>query len=362
MIKGNKGEWSEFYAFLKILVDKKLFGADENLNAIENKFLLVLQIIREEAKMGKRIYDISGDNGDIRILNSDNVQIAVIDENRIKPSVAKIFQKMKEAPDTTFEIEIAQEMMDELECTQIKAICSKKSDIETVIKDNTSPGVHNLGFSIKSMLGSPATLLNASGATNFIFRVEGFNGDIAEVNEIDSRSKVRDRINKIREMGGSLIFDGLQSDVFEKNLIKIETVLPEILAETVKSFFEGKGNNVIDLMGAISTNKELSEKTKLESREDYEFKIKRFLADVALGMMPKKKWDGLTQAHGGYIVVKEDGDIVCYHLYNRDDFQDYLLKNTRLETPGTTKHKYAELYREDGNLYLKLNLQIRFLK
>jgi hypothetical protein len=29
MIKGNKGEWSEFYAFLKLLSDRKLFAADE---------------------------------------------------------------------------------------------------------------------------------------------------------------------------------------------------------------------------------------------------------------------------------------------------------------------------------------------
>lgn len=33
-MKANKGEWSELYAFLKILEDKKLFAADKNLEII----------------------------------------------------------------------------------------------------------------------------------------------------------------------------------------------------------------------------------------------------------------------------------------------------------------------------------------
>lgn len=54
----NKGEWSEFYAFLKIILDKKLYAADNNLNKIENIFHPVIKIIRIENKKVK-IYDIS---------------------------------------------------------------------------------------------------------------------------------------------------------------------------------------------------------------------------------------------------------------------------------------------------------------
>ena len=38
-LKGNKGEWSELYALLKILSDKVLYSADENL-ALTDKVLL----------------------------------------------------------------------------------------------------------------------------------------------------------------------------------------------------------------------------------------------------------------------------------------------------------------------------------
>ena len=35
-ITGNKGEWSEFYAFLKLLSDQVLHSADEHLVLIPN--------------------------------------------------------------------------------------------------------------------------------------------------------------------------------------------------------------------------------------------------------------------------------------------------------------------------------------
>ena len=93
----------------------------------------------------------------------------------------------------------------------------------------------------------------------------------------------------------------------------------------------------------------------------YEHKVKNFLVASALGMVPHTPWNGKYEANGGYLVVKDDGDILCYHFYDRNLFEDYLYNNTRLESPSQTKYKFAELYRgEDGNQYFKLNLQVRF--
>ena len=79
-------------------------------------------------------------------------------------------------------------------------------------------------------------------------------------------------------------------------------------------------------------------------------------------MMPSKKWDGQDEANGGYIIVKEQGELVTYHLYNRNSFENYLLNNTRLETGSTAKHKFGEIYKdEEDNMFIKLNLQVRFI-
>jgi len=77
-------------------------------------------------------------------------------------------------------------------------------------------------------------------------------------------------------------------------------------------------------------------------------------------MTPSGIWIGKYDATGGIIIVKEDGDLVCYHIYNRNEFQDYLLNNTRFEQASTSRYKFGSLYKENGKIYLKLNLQIRF--
>ena len=78
-------------------------------------------------------------------------------------------------------------------------------------------------------------------------------------------------------------------------------------------------------------------------------------------MVPAKSWDGHDEANGGYIIVKEDGDVVAYHLYNRSAFETYLLNTTKFERGSTTKHNFASIYKIDGNMYIDLNLQVRFI-
>ena len=86
------------------------------------------------------------------------------------------------------------------------------------------------------------------------------------------------------------------------------------------------------------------------------------MTDIALGMMPSRVWTGELDATGGYLVVKEDGEVLCYHIYNRNEFEDYLLNNTKLETASSTRHDFGTVYEEVTKQFFKLNLQIRFLK
>ena len=88
----------------------------------------------------------------------------------------------------------------------------------------------------------------------------------------------------------------------------------------------------------------------------YEHKIKGFLTACALGMTSKKPWNGSFDVSGGYVVVKENGDVLCYHIYNWNDFQEYLFNNTFIDTPSTSKHKFGKL---EGDK-LNLNFQVRF--
>ena len=47
-LTGNKGEWSELYAFIKLLSTGKLYAADEEVNRIKDIYSPILKIIRQE--------------------------------------------------------------------------------------------------------------------------------------------------------------------------------------------------------------------------------------------------------------------------------------------------------------------------
>lgn len=43
-LKGNKGEWSELYAFFKLLADGRLYCGDGHLNRYDDRYYPILEI------------------------------------------------------------------------------------------------------------------------------------------------------------------------------------------------------------------------------------------------------------------------------------------------------------------------------
>ena len=135
-------------------------------------------------------------------------------------------------------------------------------------------------------------------------------------------------------------------------------------------------SKLIELLEEIKTQNPLNYNIS-KGHPFYEYKIKNFLTESALGMTPEAVWTGKYDATGGIIIVKDDGELVCYHIYNKNEFENYLLSHTKLEQastsedennpgfPKTTKskpYKFGWIYEENGELFFKLNLQIRFIK
>lgn len=356
MITGNKGEWSEIYALLKLLGDKKLYAGDATLNKVESLFYPIIKIIRDESG-GNFEYLIEGD---IVIISGDREELRV-PVTTFTQEAAKLLNSIK-GSNGVFSIPETEEFMNSIYCTSLKAKSTSKTDIRIVIHDQRINQSAELGFSIKSQLGGDSTLLNAGKTTNFIFEITNTNfneSEIQQINQIDSRSKIKDRIAAIFKKKGLLKFKSLEQDVFKNNLILIDSMLPNILAEIILLFYTSNLSSMKTLCDSIAIVNPLNFDTQ-HSHAFYEYKIKRFLTDVALGMMPSKVWAGKYDATGGYLIVKENGDVLCYHIYNRNQFEDYLFENTKLETASSTRHEFGLLYSLNSNLYFKLNLQIRF--
>lgn len=357
-MKGNKGEWSEIYTLLKVISDKQLFVGDSNLNKIENLIFPIIKVLRDESN---GTFEFSYDNNLVIVKNNNEEKRISI--NEFQKQALFLLKKLKEKTGSTFSIPEIEEFVNSFNCYSIKAKSSVKSDIRIVIHDQRTGTNPELGFSIKSQIGGASTLLNAGKTTNFIYKVNDLklsNSQIQEINSINTRSKIKDRIEKLKELGRNLFFEKLENSVFENNLILTDSALPQIIAEILLLFFTSNHSLISDLVSEIERINPL--KFNLTNKHPfYSYKIKRLLTDIALGMMPSKVWTGKLDATGGYLVVKQDGEILCYHIYNRNQFEDYLFENTKLETASSTKHDFGKVYEDNGQIYFKLNLQIRFL-
>ena len=356
MLTGNKGEWSEIYALFKLLGDKQLFAGDADLNKVEELFYPIIKIIRNE-NGGDFEYEI---NGDLVIISGGKEKLR-IPVKTFTEQASKLLTKIKEEKGT-FGISEVEEFMTSINCQSLKAKSSAKTDIRIVIHDQRINQTAELGFSIKSQVGNDSTILNAGKTTNFIFQISDFNptpNEIKLINEIETKSKIKDRIEAIVKQGGKFKFLALENNIFKNNLVLIDSMLPNIVAEIVKTFYTTSLSSTKELTESINKSNPLEFDTQF-AHTFYDYKIKRFLTDVALGMTPSKVWTGIYDATGGYLIVKENGDVLCYHIYNRNQFEDYLFVNTKLETASSTRHEFGKLYMENGQFYFKLNLQIRF--
>lgn len=358
MITGNKGEWSEIYTLFKLLGDKKLFPGNKEIEKLEGIVYPILRVLRTENN-GNFAYSIE----DEIILISGGEEVLKIAISAFKEKAKFLLEKIKANKERTFSVPEIEEFMQTINCLSLKASSTAKTDITIVIHDQRTNQQPALGFSIKSQLGSPSTLLNAGKTTNFIFRIDNLklaDSEIKKINSIDSRSKIMDRINSVLQSNGQFNYVKTERQIFSNNLILIDSKLPEILSQIVYDFYSSRKSTITDLVDNTNTKNPLNFDISYEHKF-YEYKVKRFLTDIALGMMPSKVWTGQYDATGGYLIVKENGDILCYHIYNKNEFENYLFTNTKLETASSNRHQFGKIYEENDQLYFKLNLQIRFL-
>ena len=362
MLTGNKGEWSEIYALFKLLGDKELHPGNSEIKKIQNLVYPILRILRTEANRNFE-YSIEDDI----VVISGNEEIFRIPISEFQEKAKYLLSEIK-SNSGTFSIPEIEEFMHSINCLTLKASSTAKTDITIVVHDQRTGLQPSLGFSIKSKLGSPSTLLNAGETTNFIYEIEKNSLTKQDIEYINSlfvkkggklKSDIKGRVKAIYEKNAKLSFVNPQKQIFCNNLILIDSLLPQILASVLLQFASSNYSSLVDLVRITEEENPLKFDTT-NKHLFYNYKIKRFLTDVALGMMPSKVWAGEYDATGGYLIVKADGEILCYHIYNKSEFENYLIANTKLETASASKHKFGEIYEENNELFFKLNLQIRF--
>lgn len=358
-LTGNKGEWSEIYTLFKLLGDGRVYAGDAQMNK-QKLYYPILNIIREESK---RYEYRPNQEKNVVIIDEDGKEYAQISIDRFVKESKSLLKDIINGKGSSFSIPNTEKFMKTIGCSKVKADSLDKSDIHIVIHDLRTNMTPTLGFSIKSQLGSASTLLNASVSTNFLYKIEGVSITDEDIESINSINDHFPRLKAIFDKGCVLKYSNIENATFKNNLLFMDSRMPEFVAlcliEHNISFSSSKIKDVVERVSLINPfNFNGSDVNAF-----YEHKMKVLLLDAALGMTPAKEWKGRYDANGGYLVVRNDGEIVCYHFYNINDVEDYLYSNTKFENASRNRHKFGSLFRgEDNQVYIRLNLQIRFTK
>lgn len=349
-LSGNKGEWSEIYVLLKLLAEGKLYAGDPQYRKIENILFPILRVLRKEKE---NLLTLLREEATVRILTPSGEELSNIPLTRFGEEAQSLFNEIKNIQ-SSCQLPQREKFLKEIGINQLKAPSSQKTDITLVVYDKRIGTTPTLGFSIKSQIGSSATLLNASQSTNIKYRLSRSLSE--EEISIANSLKPKQLLSYLRTKNISLSLDNYENSIFENNLRLIDTALPQIIATIVLQFYTEGMSKIAELCQWITQQNPLSFQGK--DHPYYSYKLKRFLVDAALGMTPAKVWKGEYDTTGGYIIVKQDGELLCYHLYERQLFENYLFYNIKLDTPSTQRHHFGKIIEEKR---LCLNIQLRFI-
>lgn len=374
----NNGEWAEVYIFFKVIADRKLFTADAAFNPIKDVYLDVLGVIREETP--GEVYNYKTGERVIILLNHQPVGEVPVGEFIKYKNL--LWSLLEENTATTFSSEEIEKFLNSIFIYNPKSpahIVSKfcGGTVDIVIETKDRSGVNRvLGFSCKSDLRASSTLLNASGEnTNFIFEVSGPMNDerMDHFNNLFKRTKRKgeicydiatsDRMQYLKDIGCDIVFVDTAKQLSKINLIKCGGMeMPAILGGMLKKFYFENLSSQTSMEDCVDflAEKDVAGYGFDDLRETYRSKIAHLLLCTFTGMRLGSPWNGRQVVNGGYIVVKNNGDVVAFHSTIADEFKDFLFAKMLMEGPSHSRHKDMVIYKENNKYYLKLALQLRF--
>lgn len=374
-IKGktmNKGEWAEFYVMLKLLGEGRLYTANKLLMKNYQSYLDVLKIIRQECESHVLEYIIDRDNNIVVIKSQDDSkELATVSVSDFGRYARELFEGIKDlsgitvpAPDSV--CDFAKVIyVSKPKAPAVKALKKQfggKNDIFIEVRDGQTAIVSVMGFSIKSKFGQNPTLFNSGSSSQFLYELTNCNNDIMDefnaISDGDGRgwSKCKEYLHAHNM---ELKFEKAANPIYDGNMLLIRESMNKIMAWCVKdrlidSKFGHEVKETVERMILVNPlnvpNPEIY----------YEKAIKDFLMAGFTGMTAGRKWDGREQVNGGYIVVMDDGDVLCYHSNDRESFRDYLYRNTYFEYVSADKYKWSRIFKSEDKYYLPLNISIRF--
>ncbi len=343
----NRGEWSELYVVGYLITRGGGYAADEFTKLDSSIFYKVLKVVDNPSGQSETIYKLH--EHEVEIFQNGIAVIRIAKED-IAIKVNDFFNDLLDhAQEHAFTLQSGQELMRLIYKERLSASSSLTSDLHLILEDlETKIETTKKGFSIKSEIGSPATIFNASGSTNLIFRILG-NGIPQPFEKVNA---VKTNLKRLTNDGYQLHFEKFDNPTFERSLKNIDSNLPQYIAEVLLAYMHSTTTNIKKVCDAAFPKSDREADIKIQ-------KVKKFLSAASMGLKAGSEWSGYPEDFGGMLLVKKNGDVLFYYLYNMKKFEEYLFNNLRFETPLASRHGFGQVYKQGQDYFLKLNLQIR---
>lgn len=212
MLTGNKGEWSEVYALIKLMTDGQLFQSDINLNVDAQNVYDVIAAYKKDVG-----YDLTFErNEGVKVYKMEGGEKSLIVEKSysdFKDLSNLLFDGIRIGSGKTFKIPVIDQYFEELQIGKVQAGANSKADLRLRIYDHRLAKEADLGFSIKSLIGSKSTLFNPDVEGNFIYELEEFDKSLISAfnRETYNKPKITNRIRRFIQEGFMPKFCGIQS-------------------------------------------------------------------------------------------------------------------------------------------------------
>ena len=355
----TKKEWSELYAFFRLLADGQVYAGTPDVKPDEAYCLPVARMQREEHDgtrqyiIGKNEVRIVGEKMDKHVPREDFGTVAGL-----------ILQSIRDTEtDNVVSPDGVEGFLDDVAIFDLEAKTNDRTDFKVAFYREDAPLT---GFCVRSRIGTLYPLLDGGRAANFKFEQAGIRFPVPAINKINAFGEEDDvlgRMLMIERMGGVLKYSDVADKIFRSNLSMIDLHAGRLFGEMTRlMWLEGK-TKVSDLTELVKQKNPLKIKDELITKHGfYEYKVKEFLLAIAAGMRPAKQYNGTDSAIDGCLLVTGAGEVLCYQRAFRQVYADFLFQNTRLEKGSTQKDRYGFLEREDGVYYFKLNLKVGLTK
>ena len=339
MAARNVGEWSEIYAVARLLADEVPYDLTQNGEKIVA--VKVQHAIAEPAIQ----YTLSENSIEVEQGSKLNTRLERIEISRL---ANLLLDDIRGKSKRTFQSEAGLRLVEILGFAGASAVL--RDDIKILHFSNSPESCK--GVSIKSFLGAKPTLLNASPATNFVFRLSGSSNALSRLASLRGLT-MKPLFLFFRENDIDLEYVSMDSNTFENSLRSFSPDLVVMVAELLRQAAFQPRKKLADVWGLVF-------QAAMEKVPKADYGLLRFLGAVGFGLQPATPWVPRTSDFGGFLTVKADGHVELMSEANMADLGAQLFKELRFEWGSRTRHQFGIPYRVGEDFMIKLNLQLRF--